>query len=50
MKRRRHHNNKGTQRTKVDKRQFEVDQMARKIFGKKMRRVPSKLFTIKEKS
>jgi hypothetical protein len=48
MRKRRHHNNKGTQRTKADKRQFEVEQMACKIFGERIRKIAGKLI-IKEK-
>jgi len=49
MKRRRHHNNKGIRRTKAGKRQFEVERMAQKIFGKGIRKVIGKLI-IREKS
>lgn len=36
MKKRRHHNNKGFRRTKLDKRKDQVEQIVRKIFGRRV--------------
>lgn len=48
MRRRPHHNNNGHRSTRRGRRSLEVEQMARRVFGRRVHRIADKLF-IREK-